>query len=75
MNKSDKNMTSSLRCESRLYRALSASVRKGFFRRLSENYPSIFCSRRREFDEDTVLGYEASWVGIARQIRQNKGTH
>lgn len=59
----------------KLYQALSAKMSSAFSARLSGNYPSFLYTQRREMDEETAVGYEAAWVGVAQQIRRNKGIH
>ncbi len=73
MEKPQKHTMISLIFDTRLYQALSAKMSSAFLSRLSGNYPSPFYAHGRESDEETAVGYEAAWVGVAQQIRRNKG--
>ncbi len=42
-----------------------------FLSRFSANYPSFYNANRKKADEETALGYEAAWVGIARQVTKD----
>jgi len=46
--------------ESSLYVTLSASERRSLLKSLAQNYPNLVEGK----DEETEIGYEASWAGI-----------
>ncbi len=73
MEKPQKHIMASFILDSRLYHALSNKFSRAFLSRLSRDYPSFFHAQRLESDAETAVGYEAAWVGVAQQIRRNKG--
>ncbi len=75
MEKTQKHTIISSFFSSRLYQALSAKMSSAFSHRLSGDYPSLFHARRLDSDSEAMVGYEAAWVGVAQQIRRNKGIH
>ena len=75
MEKQKKHMTTSLFFDSRLYRSLRNKISDVFLSRFSANYPSLYNIGRHESSEETMVGYEAAWVGAARQITKKNRIH
>jgi len=75
MEKQEKHMTTSLFFDSRLYRSLRNKISDVFLSRFSANYPCFYNVGRNESNEETTVGYEAAWVGAARQVTKNNRIH
>ncbi len=75
MEKQEKHMTTSLLFDSRLYQSLRARISDVFLSKFSANYPSLYNIGRRESNDETTVGYEAAWVGAARQITKKNRIH
>jgi hypothetical protein len=75
MEKQAKHMATCLFFDSRLYRSLRARISGVFLSRFSANYPSSYNAGRHESSDETTVGYEAAWVGAARQITKNNRIH
>ena len=75
MEKHEKHMTTSLLFDSQLYQSLRTKISDVFLSRFSANYPSLYTTGRHESNDETMVGYEAAWVGAARQITKNNRIH
>jgi len=75
MEKQERHMMASLFFDSQLYRSLRARISDAFLSRFSANYPSWSNVGRHESNDETMVGYEAAWVGAARQITKNNRIH
>ena len=60
-------IVASLLLDSRIYQALPIKARVSFLSKLSAIYPSFFQIQGYDGDEETAVGYEAAWAGIAKQ--------
>ncbi len=75
MEKGDKHMTASLLLKSQLHQSWWTRIGDVFLSRLSENYPAFYNGRQHKFDDEMTVGYEAAWVGIAREVTKNSRMH
>ncbi len=71
MEKQTKHMAAPVLFNSKAYQSWWTKIGDVFLSRFSANYPSFYSANRRKSDEETALGYEAAWVGIARQVTKD----
>ncbi len=68
-------MAASLLVNSQMRQSWWTKIGDVFLSRLSVNYPAFYSARQHKFDEEMTVGYEAAWVGIAREITKNNRMH
>ncbi len=68
-----KQVLASMLLDSRLCMALPAKTRRSVLSKLSDRYPALFHAQVHEMNEDTVIGYEASWTGVDQKLKDREG--
>ncbi len=71
MDKQDKHMRASMLLSTRINESWWTKIGDVFLSRFSANYAPFYSSKRRKSDENMTVGYEAAWVGVARQVTKN----
>ncbi len=64
-------MTAPLLINTTLHQSWWTKLGDVFLSRFSANYAAFYSSKRHKTDEYTTVGYEAAWVGVARQVTKN----
>jgi len=75
MEKGDKHMTASLLFNSQMNQSWWAKIGDVFLSRFSANYPAFYNAGQHKSGEEMTVGYEAAWVGIAREVTKNNKMH
>ncbi len=75
MEKQDKHMAASLLINSQIHQSWWTRLGDVFLSRLSANYPAFYNAGQNKSDEEMTVGYEAAWVGIAREVTKNSRIH
>ncbi len=71
MENRDKHMKASVLLSPRISDSWWTKIGDVFLSRFSANYASFYGAKQRKSDEDMTVGYEAAWVGVARQVTKN----
>ncbi len=57
----------SLFMDSWIYRVLPLKARISFLSRLSRQYLVVLHATPKELEEETIVGYESSWIGVSKK--------
>ncbi len=75
MEKQDKHMTTPFLINTTIHQSWWTKLGDVFLSRLSANYPAFYNAGKHKSDEEMTVGYEAAWVGIAREVTKNNRMH
>ncbi len=75
MEKEDKHMTAPLLINTTMHQSWWTKLGDVFLSRFSADYPAFYNTRQHKLDEELTVGYEAAWVGIAREVTKNSRMH